>query len=172
MSDGTFPLPRSEVNARALLRFQEADGSREAPCEGAVSRAGTTELRPADDTASRSEVSGGPSTRSRSEPAPSPCRRERHLVRGELSRRPYEPRCRLFPAEEVGLDHADYPAAEFDVAGARALVGPLEHLPVEARFDVVGHNASGSLREDAGLRHGQTGDVSHGIDLREAGRQV
>ena len=87
-------------------------------------------------------------------------------------RRTDEPRGRLRPAEEVGLDLGNRATAELEVAHARALVRPLELLAVEARGDVVGHDLRGALREHAGLGHRQRGDVADGVDVRETGRKV
>src|SRR6266536_4454327 len=89
------------------------------------------------------EVAG--STRLRAEPALSPRRCERGLVRGELAGWPHESRGRGRAAEELGLDHADHPAAQFDVARARAFVRAVEDVPAQASSDVVGDHASRGL---------------------------
>ena len=73
------------------------------------------------------------------------------------------------PPKKLASTFSDLSAAELDAAAARAFIGLLEHVAAEARGDVVGHDTSGGLGEHTGLRHRQTGDVSHGID---AGKRV
>src|SRR5262249_52777857 len=91
---------------------------------------------------------------------------------GELPRGLYEPRRRLWPAEEVGLDLADHAVAELDVATPAAFVGGRGRAAGEACGDVIGHHPCRRLREYARLRHGQSGNIAQRIDVRKGSREV
>src|SRR5215467_11632394 len=94
-----------------------------------------------------------PMPRLHPEPASASRRAELPLLGDELDRRlPERPGLRR-TREEVDVDPPDASAAELDVAGSAAGIGPRLVATADGRDERLGDDAGGSLREDARLRH-------------------